>query len=80
LYSNENLEVVESAAQTLSWISRLSTGAQAAVDANVFECVPKLLESENTEVRMWTSDMLEVLARHEATARAAVECLLSLLR
>jgi hypothetical protein len=54
-------------------------GAQAAVDANVFKCVPKLLESENTEVQKWTSDMLEVLACHEATRGAAVECLLSLL-
>jgi hypothetical protein len=71
---------VESAVQTLHWISRSSKGAQAAMDSNVFKCVPKLLESENTEVRKWTWEILEVLARHEATGWAAVECLLSLLR
>jgi hypothetical protein len=65
--------------QTLCRVSRSSKGAQAAMDANVLKWVPKLLESENAEIRMWTSDMLEVLARHEATRRAAVECLLSLL-
>jgi hypothetical protein len=78
--SARNFKVIQSAVQTLHRISGLSEGAQAAVDANVLEYVPKLLESANAQVRKWTCDMLEALARHETTARAAVECLLSLLR
>jgi hypothetical protein len=80
LCSNENLKVVESAVQTLRWISRLSEGAQAAVDANVLECVPKLLDSPSQKVRKWTWSILGELTRHESTAKAATRYLLSLLR
>jgi hypothetical protein len=55
-------------------------GAQAAVDANVLECVAELLESLNKEVRNWTRYMLEELARHGTTVRVAMEQLVSLLR
>jgi hypothetical protein len=78
--SGANLKVIQSAVQTLHRISGLSEGAQAVVDANVLEYVPKLLESAKAEVRKWTWEILEALVCHETTARAAVECLLSLLR
>jgi hypothetical protein len=54
-------------------------GAQAAVEANVLECVAKLLESPN-EIQKWTWYMLEELARHETTTRPATGYLVSLLR
>jgi hypothetical protein len=55
-------------------------GAQAAVDANVLECVAERLQSPNEEVRNWMRDILGELARHETIARAAVGHLVPLLR
>ncbi|KAJ7852428.1 armadillo-type protein [Mycena leptocephala] len=77
---SENLKTIESAAETLYRICGSFQGAQAAVDANVLEYVAKLLESLNEEVRKWTCNMLEELARHEITTRATVGYLVSLLR
>ncbi|KAJ7920864.1 armadillo-type protein [Mycena leptocephala] len=75
-----NLAVMESAAQTLYRITRSPEGAQAAVDANLLDCVAKLLESPSEEIRKWTHVMLGQLARHETTTRAVVRYLVSLLR
>jgi hypothetical protein len=61
-------------------ISGSFEGAQAAVNANVLECVAKLLESPNEEVHKRTRHMLEELVRPETTAREAVEYLVSLLK
>jgi hypothetical protein len=78
--SGENLKVIESAVQTLYWITASPEGAQAAMDANVLECAVNRLLWLNEEVRKWTWYILEELACHKSTVRAAVECLLSLLR
>jgi hypothetical protein len=51
-------------------ISGSFRGAGAVVDANALECVAKLLESPNEEVRKWTCDMLGEVARHHTTAPA----------
>jgi hypothetical protein len=70
LFSNENLTVIESVAETLCRISGSFGGAEVVMDANALECVAKLLESPNEEVRRWTCDMLGELARHHTTAPA----------
>ncbi|KAJ7831486.1 armadillo-type protein [Mycena leptocephala] len=79
LLNSGNLKTIESAAETLYRICGSFQGAQAAVDANVLEYVAKLLGSPNEEVRKWTCDMLEELARHEITTRVTVGYLVPLL-
>jgi hypothetical protein len=77
--SGENLVGIELAA-TLYRIVISPEGAQAAVDANVLECVAELLSSPNASVRGWPCEMLRQLARHETTVSPAVRQLVSLLR
>ncbi|KAJ7928160.1 armadillo-type protein [Mycena leptocephala] len=77
--NGENLVGIELAA-TLYRIVISPEGAQAAVDANVLECVAELLSSPNASVRGWPCEMLRQLARHETTVSPAVRQLISLLR
>jgi hypothetical protein len=77
--SGENLVGIEPAA-TLYRIVISPEGAQAAVDANVLECVAELLSSPNASVRGWPCEMLRQLARHKTTVSPAVRQLVSLLR
>ncbi|KAJ7479220.1 armadillo-type protein [Mycena latifolia] len=72
--------VVGSAAEALSRIAISPGGAQAALDAHVLDSVGELLESSNQEVRDWMGDLLRELGRHETTAAAVVEQLVSLCR
>jgi hypothetical protein len=74
------VKIIKSAVQTLYRIVGSGRGAQAAVDANVLEIVAELLELPDEEVRKWTRYMLEELGNRQATRRAAVGCLVSLLR
>ncbi|KAJ7933363.1 armadillo-type protein [Mycena leptocephala] len=77
--NGENLVGIELAA-TLYRIVISPEGAQAAVDANVLECVAELLSSPNASVRGWPCEMLRQLARHKTTVSPAVRQLVSLLR
>ncbi|KAJ7829710.1 armadillo-type protein [Mycena leptocephala] len=85
LLRGENLAVIEIAAETLHQIAISPEGAQAAVDANVLECVAELLSSPNARVQILTCGMLGWLARHETTVPAVLSLnpcqpLVSLLR
>ncbi|KAJ6545631.1 armadillo-type protein [Mycena capillaripes] len=80
LVRGANPTVIESAAETLYLITTLPEGVQAAMDANVLNCVADLLSSPNESVRQWTCKMLRILERHETTTSPTVEHLVSLLR
>ena len=49
----------------MNGISKSPEGAQAIVDADVFDVFPELLDSQDVEVRKWTAKMLETLAGHD---------------
>ncbi|KAJ6592551.1 armadillo-type protein [Mycena capillaripes] len=78
-FSDGNPTVVGNAAQALYQITISPEGAQAAVDANVLECIAVLVSSPNASVRAWMLDILGGLARHETTASPAARRLVSLL-
>ncbi|KAJ7479131.1 armadillo-type protein [Mycena latifolia] len=80
LLSAIDIEVIMSAAATLSSIARCAEGAQAVVDAKVLDCFAKLLESPNEKVQKWPREMMGGLVRHDTTARAATGAMVSLLR
>ncbi|KAJ6481598.1 armadillo-type protein [Mycena vulgaris] len=83
LLSDAKLVVIEGAIAALHEISRLPEGVQAAVDANVLDCVAKLLESPSIQVRRWTCKMIAELAQTLAAVVLELEpCkkLVSLLR
>lgn len=63
LFSGRNLRVIESAVRTLGRIITSPEGAQAAVDANVLECVGELLESPKEEIRKYAHDILGELPK-----------------
>ncbi|KAJ7479231.1 armadillo-type protein [Mycena latifolia] len=79
LLRDENIEVVHSAAHALYSIAGLPNGAQAVVDANVLDCVPKLLESSGALIWSWIYDMLEQMAYRQSTAMTVIRLLVSLL-
>ncbi|KAJ6545643.1 armadillo-type protein [Mycena capillaripes] len=67
-----NPTVSKSAAATLYRIVTSSEGAQAAVDANVLECMAELLSSPKASVRRWSCKMLGQLVCHKSTVRAVM--------
>ncbi|KAJ7479234.1 armadillo-type protein [Mycena latifolia] len=79
LLREKHPKVIESAAQALYSIAGSPKGAQAAVDANVLDCVPKLLESSGALVWSWIYNMLEQLAYQQSTAMTVIRVLISLL-
>jgi hypothetical protein len=68
--SDEDIKVVESAANALRWLATSADGAQAAMDANVSDHIVDLLGSPETMVRLSTSQLLGELASHESTRDA----------
>jgi hypothetical protein len=69
----------------LDRIAKSPNGAQAVVNADVFEVFPELLDSQDVEVRKWTPKMLETLAGHDFGLKALLDSnvctkLVSLLR
>jgi hypothetical protein len=69
----------------LDLIAKSPEGAQAIVNADVFDVFPDLLDSQDVEVRKWTGAMLETLARHDFGLKALLNSnlcikLVSLLR
>ncbi|KAJ7478327.1 armadillo-type protein [Mycena latifolia] len=71
LLRDENIEVTWRALWALKSISELFEGAQAAIAANVLDCMPDLLRSSSAGVREWTCLVLAVLATH-STIRDAI--------
>ncbi|KAJ7455800.1 armadillo-type protein [Mycena latifolia] len=76
---DEDSKVIYMALRVLYRLAVSAYGAQAVVDASVLKCVPALLELPDAEVCRWTWKLLEQLARHEITARAAIGQIRSLL-
>ncbi|KAJ7478415.1 armadillo-type protein [Mycena latifolia] len=72
LLRDQYSDVISMAAKVLYHITASPDGAQAALDANVLECLPPLLESPDPEVCGWTRNLLQRLAHHETKMRAAV--------
>ncbi|KAJ7479230.1 armadillo-type protein [Mycena latifolia] len=68
--SDEDPQVIYSAAIALSRIARSPEGAQAAVDANVLKFVGNGLNSTYREVRKWTCVLLGALAQHTSISYA----------
>ncbi|KAJ7479001.1 armadillo-type protein [Mycena latifolia] len=75
-----DIGVIMGAAETLSSIAKCAEGAQAVVDAKVFDCFAELLESPNDKVQKWLREIMGELIRHDTTARAATGAMASLLR
>ncbi|KAJ7601404.1 armadillo-type protein [Mycena polygramma] len=63
-YSND-IDVSSSAIYALAMISQRPDGGQMVSNADVMECVPKLLDSADAPARAWTCTMLGHLAGHE---------------
>ncbi|KAJ7448805.1 armadillo-type protein [Mycena latifolia] len=72
LLRHENVGVVGSAAQALTFITKFPRGGKAAADANVLHGLPELLESPEAGVRTWACKILSDLAHHEEMAVAAL--------
>jgi hypothetical protein len=54
-----------SAQEALNCIAESPEGAQAIVDAAVFDVFLELLNSRAAQVRRWSADILGTLARHD---------------
>ena len=54
-----------SAQGALNGIAKSPEGAQAIADADVFDVLPELLDSQDAEVRKWTAEILGTLAGHD---------------
>ncbi|KAJ7479269.1 armadillo-type protein [Mycena latifolia] len=67
-----NIEVIQSAIETLYWIAASPEGAEAAVEANVLDCIVQLLGSTDTTIRDWTTSTVGQLARHKSTVTAVL--------
>ncbi|KAJ7443564.1 armadillo-type protein [Mycena latifolia] len=80
LLSAMDIGVIMVAAETLSSIAKCAEGAQAVVDAKVFDCFAELLKSPNEKVQKWLREIMGELIRHDITARAATGAMASLLR
>ncbi|KAJ7479051.1 armadillo-type protein [Mycena latifolia] len=80
LIRGDDVRLVQGAAHRLWQTSKSSAGAQAAVDANVFEYLPVLAESRNALIQRWTWNLLEELVRRESTTSAAICEIVSLCR
>ncbi|KAF8171378.1 armadillo-type protein [Mycena galopus ATCC 62051] len=72
LLRDKNPKVVEEVLTRLWQITEQVGGAQAAVDANILDCVAELLASPNQYVRRFTCMMLLNLASHEITVTAVL--------
>ncbi|KAF7356955.1 hypothetical protein MVEN_01031500 [Mycena venus] len=72
LLRDRNFGVVAGATYALSQIAQWSDGAEAIVAAKVLDHVSALLESSNTNVRIWTCEIVKKLATHESTAPAVL--------
>ncbi|KAJ7476525.1 armadillo-type protein [Mycena latifolia] len=83
LLRDENREVSTSAAQALYILAYWPEGAQAAVDANVLDCLGDFMESALLHLvewqTKWSWKMLVRLARRPVTARGVVGQLLSMM-
>ncbi|KAJ7707336.1 armadillo-type protein [Mycena rosella] len=71
LLRDENLEVVDAATYVLCRITQWPDGSQAAVEANLWDCVAELLESPASRVREWACKTIGHLARREPAVGAA---------
>jgi hypothetical protein len=49
----------------LNHIAKSPEGAQAIVNANVFDVFPELFNSRAADVRKWTAEILGTLAEHD---------------
>jgi hypothetical protein len=56
---------VSDALRALHILAADAEGAQAIVDADVMDYLPELLNSLDADVRKWTAESLEPLARHD---------------
>ncbi|KAJ6481596.1 armadillo-type protein [Mycena vulgaris] len=64
---DQNLHVVESAAQALVSIASVPEGAQAALDKDVLQHVMELFKSPEAVVRKWTCFVVGQLSSHKTT-------------
>jgi hypothetical protein len=69
IFTSGHPRVVVSAARTLNEVARSSNGAQAVVDADVFDFLPELLRSRRADIRHRTAGLLGTLAKYEAGLR-----------
>ncbi|KAF7369638.1 hypothetical protein MVEN_00294800 [Mycena venus] len=63
LLQDDDSDVVEPACKALSWISKSPEGAQAVLDAGTNRMIDQLLDSSNTDVRMWMCSLVGYLAQ-----------------
>ncbi|KAJ7479048.1 armadillo-type protein [Mycena latifolia] len=73
-----NLDVVIGAAKALNWIAKSPEGANAALDANVLEFFPALLELPHARVWIGTWDIVETLLRHQLATKPIAQYIVSL--
>ncbi|KAJ7668251.1 armadillo-type protein [Mycena rosella] len=72
LLRDESPNVAESAAYALFQITRGAMGVQAVLKANVLNRIPEELGCSNTQVRKWTSRILEGLGQQGTIPTAAL--------
>jgi hypothetical protein len=54
-----------SAQGALNGIAKSPEGAQAIINADVFDVFPELFDSQDADVRKWTAEILGTLAGHD---------------
>ncbi|KAJ6570801.1 armadillo-type protein [Mycena vulgaris] len=70
LLRDEEMTVLESVIYVLSGIAQRPDGAQKIVDAEMVDCIIKLLDSPETNIQRWVGIIVGDLARHKSTAVA----------
>ncbi|KAJ6545852.1 armadillo-type protein [Mycena vulgaris] len=65
LLRDTNIEVIQSAAEALRCIATCPEGALAVVDAKVLDHVAELSKSPETDVRIWTCQLLGEVGSHK---------------
>jgi hypothetical protein len=63
--SDDRYCTIVSAQRALNGIAESPEGARAVVDANVFDYLPRLLNSWSAEFRKGTAELLGTLAKHD---------------
>jgi hypothetical protein len=68
--SDDSPAVADNAVYALSQIAYWVDGGDAVVDAGALQLLENFVQSSNSRVRRWTSEMLESLALHQSTSAA----------
>lgn len=75
IHSDDNALLAVSAIQTLSSIAKTPNGAESLVAARTLDVVWDTIDSQSTEVRKSTCEMLAALARHRDTLLAVIDAI-----